>query len=291
MTNLRPSLHKLGLGAALLAAACGSPTASGRAGAEPQGPVAHDAGEAFPDRPAGVPAMKPGDIAAACAESAACIPDRATYSAADLSALIDLCVSDVRWSAERAIPLSSFSHNVERPEFYVACVLSHTGDCNAVNACRTDRDPAITCQEDGCTAPTTTQVSCAGDVATITINGVTTERDCTRAFAACDASSPTGCTDRHYTACPPGVDTADRCDGDVRLGCDGAGQVSYHDCARLGGTCGDTGNGNMDCIYPGAEDPDCTADQPKPAACTGSDIAVCMGGQRVTAAAPDFCGG
>lgn len=290
MTHLR--FHKIGLATALLAAACSSapaPGSSGRNGAEPSGPVARDAGEAFPDRPADVPAITPAQIASACAESAACIPDRGQYTKNDLYGLIALCVEDARWSAERAVPMSDLSNDNERAEYYVTCVLDHAGDCNAVNACRTDRDPSITCQEDGCAGPASTTVSCDGTVAHITIDGTTTERDCARAYADCDPSSPTGCTDRHYTACPADGDHADHCDGDVRLGCDGLGQVSYHDCARLGGHCGDTGGGAQGCIYPGTADPGCSGDTPAMPACSGDQIAVCLNGRRVTAPAAALC--
>ncbi len=291
-SSLLPRFHKIGLATALLAAACSSAPdpVSGRTGAEPSGPVASDAAEAFPDRPTGVPVITPVEIASACADSAACIEDRAQYSTSDLYGLVALCVEDARWSAERAVPMSDFSHNGERAEYYVRCVLDHAGDCNAVNACRTDRDPAITCQEDGCTAPAGTTFSCDGSVAHVTIGGTSSERDCARAYAACDPSSATGCTDRQYTACPADGEQADRCDGDVRLGCDSAGQVSYHDCSRMGGHCGDAGDGSQDCIYPGTPAPDCSADTPKLPECIGDQIAVCLNGRRITAPAAAFCG-
>src|SRR4029078_4079160 len=113
-------------------------------------------------------------------------------------------------------------------------------DCAAVNACLSTREVDLYCEEDGCRPRDNVPfaVACDGTIATMTKSGVTGKRDCALALAACDPKSPTGCTDRHFSSCPEGGVRSDHCDGDVRLGCDGGNQVSYRDCARLGGVCG-----------------------------------------------------
>lgn len=254
----------------------------------PEGPVASNAAEAFPDKPAGVPPLSNSEILQACLDAADCVQTQ--YTQEQMLGLVQLCVHDVTFSAERAIPMSGFSNNNERAEYFVKCALDNAGNCSAVDACRTQRIGDITCQEDGCRIPsdTTSKVTCNGDVATITIGDASAKRDCTRAYAKCDPSSPTGCTDRHYTACPADGTKADRCDGNVRLGCDGAGQVSYHDCTRMGGTCGTTQSGVQGCIYPNVN-PACETNPVPDPQCVSGSIQICINGQQLTTPAPGVC--
>lgn len=300
--SFAPLQHKLGLivftGAALLSSGCvvttsdngntgGSAGTGGTGGTtqNPVGPVAHNASEAFPDKPASVPVLTAKDIVQACATDVACSMSGAKYTQQDRLTGIAMCLDNVTWSAERAIPMSDLSLKNERAEYYVGCVNQHAGDCSAVAQCSSGRNPDIACQEDGCRGPSGAQVSCQGSVATV--DG--TPRDCSVAYAACDPSSPTGCTDRHYTACPAGGTHADHCDGNVRLGCDGAGQVSYHDCSRMGGTCGTMPDGHQGCIYTeGTADPGC-ANNTKLPSCSGTTLAACVNGRLMTVDAPDFC--
>ncbi|MBW2459729.1 MAG: hypothetical protein JRI68_34885, partial [Deltaproteobacteria bacterium] len=204
--------------------------------------------------------------------------------------LIDLCVHDAVFSAERAIPLSGFVRRNERVELFVSCTLT-ASDCDEVNACATERQVDMYCEEAGCrpSGGASYQVSCNGTTAVLEGGAVTIERDCARAFAQCDAASPTGCTDRHWSACPEDVERANRCDGTIRLGCDGNDQVSYHDCSRMGGQCGTTTGGGEGCIYPEPTDAECVGETPPGAQCEGSELSVCVNGRRVTVAAAELC--
>ncbi|MBK7585644.1 MAG: hypothetical protein IPI67_36345 [Myxococcales bacterium] len=248
---------------------------------DPEGPVAASAAEAWPKAPTQVPAIDEQAILDACALAGACAPEVTAEDKSTRVSLVQLCVSDMVFSAERAIPISQWSARNERAEYWVDCVLTHTNDCGAVNACATKRDSRITCQEDGCSASEKFEVSCNGSVATLKGAGASFSRDCARAFAECDPKSETGCTDRHYSACPKDISTKDRCDGDVRLGCDGMGQVSYHDCTRLGGICGTTPDGSEGCIYPAPVSAECGEEAAAPE-CSGATLSTCVNGQRVS---------
>jgi hypothetical protein len=209
-------------------------------------------------------------------------------SAASLFA-IDFCVAQIEWSAERSIPMSNLMRDNERAEFLVRCLLG-TADCSAASQCSTGRDSDIYCEEDGCRnigAPFS--VTCEGSVATLAASDRTSIRDCARAFATCDPTSPTGCTDRLFTACPTDGDRSPRCEGNIRLGCDGNGQVSFRDCERMGGICGALPEGGIGCVY-GLGDAECNAKSPLTAACDGSDVAVCVTGKRIRVPAPAICG-
>jgi hypothetical protein len=251
---------------------------------EPEGPIATNATEAWPARPA-VPSLDVESMTRACAAWAACaLEDAETRSQIDGAAAVSLCLYQLEWSAERAIPISklwisAFPDADERVEFFTSCVLE-AQSCGALAACLTPRRVDMTCEEDGCRANRGYQVSCAGEIAILTPeDGPAFSRDCSRAFAACDPASPTGCTDRGFTACPEPPPTPDRCDGNVRLGCDGRQQVSYRDCTRLGGTC-DAASG--DCRY--AEESCETG-----AACDSDQLTACVRGMRVAIEAPALC--
>ena len=253
---------------------------------QPTGPVAHDAAEAWPTKP-NVAVLAPESVARACAAWSSCSTPNGTTQARLTAAAV--CTAGVVWSAERAIPMSDIflGDADERAELFVKCAIDHDGDCGALATCLTKRSAAIYCEEDGCKAQPSLQVTCAGSVATLSDGSSTKTRDCARAFAACDATSPTGCTDRHFTACPADGDRADRCDGEVRLGCDGSDQVSYHDCARLGGTCGAIPGGGQGCVYPGPDQ--ACASGAATSQCNGSDLSICVGTRLVTVAAPALC--
>jgi hypothetical protein len=252
------------------------------------GPVAHDANEAWPDAPTGLPVLTRDELLRACATAGACDPEVMGWDLDTRLGLVEICVDDLIFSAERAIPISKWGHRNERAEFWVRCVLDHETDCSAVSQCATDRDARIDCQEDGCSSEEELIVSCTGTVATLKGESGSKNRDCARAFASCDPESPTGCTDRHYSACPADISKKDRCDGDIRLGCDQLDQVSYHDCSRLGGTCGTAPDGSQDCVYPGPKSADC-GENPLRASCDGSTLSACVLGARVQVATP-LCG-
>jgi hypothetical protein len=265
-----------------LAACAGDPAVP--ADLDPVGPVARDAHEAWPERPA-LPPISIESMARACAAWTTCQLESAEPGEpVDGPLGVDWCLSALEWSAERAIPItatliSPFGDANERVEFYVDCVLAAV-DCGAIDACITRREAEFQCQEDGCRALRDYVVSCDGDVATMTSEGVpAVTRDCARALAKCSPHSPTGCTDRQFTACPEPPPQPDRCDGDVRLGCDSEQQVSYRDCSRLGGSCAPESG---DCQY--GSDP-CS----EPSSCAGDQLSVCLRGARVTLEAPALC--
>ncbi len=267
-----------------LVSACDGSTPDDSHDVGAHGAVAHDAAEAWPDVPNGVPVISTQDLLAACGRAGECAPEVMQLDQSQRLALVDLCLTDAVFSAERAIPLSGFSSAFnERVEFWTKCVLD-AQDCGAVTACKTERDDRIECQEDGCYSYSDVGKSCSGDV--VTLNGGGT-RDCSRAFASCDLESPTGCTDRPFTQCPDGVSKADRCDGGVRLGCDGAGQVSYHDCTRLGGTCGTLPEGGEGCVYP--KSPECSTQVNNASSCKNGSLEVCVLGQALSLASA-ICG-
>ena len=252
-------------------------------------PVANNAREAWPTVPQNVPALGAEQVLEACAIAGQCMPEASTTPQETMLGLIDLCVSQIAWSAERAIPLSALGpQSEERAEVFVACI-SSASDCGAVNGCRTERPSFIGCEEVGCSAVGTHQISCEGKVASFQGENGTWQRDCERALAQCDPKSPTGCTDRLPTSCPAEGSRADRCEGSIRLGCDGTDRVSYRDCARLGGVCAEDA-GTTDCVYPNPS-AECVSEPPLPSACNGTSVEACVAGQRVSVEAPGICGG
>lgn len=280
------------MGASLLMNGClffGSSHGSADSTPGPEGPVARTAGEAWPDRPSDVPVMTPEDILRACVAYVSCGSTGADGGASKPFGA-DMCVASIVFSGERATPLGDVNlRGNERAEFFVNCVLG-ASSCTDIAKCLTDRSDDIECQEDGCRGKIPGwSVTCSGTVATVTGDGVHFTRDCATAFAACSPDSSTGCTDRPFTQCAPGTGSADRCDGNIRLGCDRSGQVSYHDCERLGGTCGATSTGAMGCVYPAS--PECPPGHPQFDSCTGTNLNVCVAGRRVTASAPALCPG
>lgn len=244
---------------------------------DPKGPIATNAEEAWPSAPASVASFGAEQILAACSRAGECSAEVMAGDAATRTGLVDLCVYDVVFSGERAIPMGGFNQSNERAEYWLGCVLD-AKDCAAVSACRTPRDTRIACQEDGCYATEKLSVSCEGSMATLKGSSGTSTRDCSRAFAACDTESPTGCTDRHYTACAKDDAPGDRCDGDIRLGCDGLGQVSYHDCSRLGGSCGTEPDGTSGCVYAS----ECPLDDFGSTSCEAGSLKSCVLGRKLS---------
>ncbi|HEV8247376.1 MAG TPA: hypothetical protein VGP93_16470 [Polyangiaceae bacterium] len=220
---------------------------------------------------------------------------------------LSACIADVEWSAERAIPLSGYWHFNERAEYWVSCALDSAGDCSMLADCTTERASGIYCEEDGCrlssnnavceqddcgvsSANGSYEVSCTDTIATLGNELGTSARDCSRAFAECDLASPTGCTDRLFSQCTP--DATERCEGDVRIGCDGSRQVSYRDCSRLGGHCALHADKHFGCSYGDATDestPICTVGTPSEARCDGDQLSLCAAGFHLTRGAPEIC--
>jgi len=255
---------------------------SGKGEGGPYGPLAHNVGEAWPDRPTGVAPLTPEDIAGVCVRIASCNASSGEGIPMDG---VGYCAFQFEWSAERAIPISNLMLGQERPEFLADCVRS-AADCAAVAACYTARDEKIYCEEDGCRVRGSSNASCQGDVASLVIDAEESSRDCSRAFAACDASSPTGCSDRPFTVCPDDAGE-DRCEGDVVLGCDSKRQVTFRDCSRLGGACVDSG-GVGACDY-GPRDAECPAEGARFPACNGGSMEFCVVGRYLSVPAPDLC--
>ena len=249
-------------------------------------PTATSAEEAWPERPDGVPVLTGEQIIEACTISATCWPDAPVWwTLEDRSWFLGNCVAAVSFAAERAIPVAFLAITPwagnERAEFWVPCVLDNQDDCALVESCMTPRSNHFSCQEDGCEAEKALlQVECAGTIATLFATDETVVRDCSRAYAECDPMSRTGCTDRHFSRCPAEPPLPDRCDGDIRLGCDGGCNVSYRDCTRMGGTCETTAGGLGQCVYPGAT-PDCVG-QGTDVTCGGGLASACVTGRRVT---------
>ncbi|HMI88661.1 MAG TPA: hypothetical protein VK550_31495 [Polyangiaceae bacterium] len=259
-------------------------------GKSPSGPVAKNARAAWPDRPNDVPSITREDIARACVERAICGPET-TGSGVDALRFVSFCVEQMTSSAERAIPVSGFFQWNERAEYFVRCQLDHAGDCTAQKSGSSDRGAGIGCEEDGCRSTGNAfQVTCEGSVAKMQGSEASFDRDCARAFAVCDPLSPTGCSDRQFSACPADLGSVDRCDGDVRLGCDRNDQVSYHDCSRMEGRCGTTADGEA-CTYASPPSPQCSDPKQPAATCAGSMLAVCVNGEPVMLSAPGVCPG
>jgi hypothetical protein len=277
-------LHGCGASSADEPAAC----ARGSVASEPR--VAANAAQAWPDRgPAPSPALTREEILAACADWAVCTTT--TRPGEDAPARANLCLQMTMFSLERATPLSFGVTASESAEVFVRCVTAAAGDCGKQARCLSDRSQAIGCEEAGCSMRRGKrfEVTCAGDTASISIDCADPfTRDCARAGAACDATSPTGCTDRPVSLCPPDDSRADRCDGTVRLGCDGKDTVSYHDCARLaGGTCQADASGKGDCVFVPAGTKACGGEREiGQVTCAGGKATVCLYGVQTQAPAP-----
>lgn len=262
------------------------PTIGSTHGIRPDGRVDVTAAEAWPDRPPVTTTATATEVAEACAAFAACV-DAPTQDGgvgvlgADWRIVaLDTCLAGAPRlptgeffginTAERAILIDGSN---ESWAFFIQSVLAAQGDCRAVQAVLTKRTTSTGCQEDGCysTSDTLPTVTCQGDVATLESSGVRTTRDCSRAGQHCSSESPTGCTDRPLVACQ--TSARDRCDGDVKLGCDGCGRVSFHDCSWNGGACVETTDGNAHC-----EDPSGAGTCVAASTCDGSKISVCVSG-------------
>jgi hypothetical protein len=259
----------------------------------PIGQVARSAEEAWPERPADVPVLTSEQIARACGSYTLCAVLEAG-EASDPLLLIDFCVAQITWAAERAVPIGSIWRANERAEWFVDCVLTNATDCARVTGfegCLTTRPAEIYCEEDGCrsTAEPPFSVSCEGDVASLAAGDIVHVRDCSRSFARCDPTSPTGCSDRQFSQCPVDGPFADRCEGEIRLGCDGAGQVSYRDCARMGGTCTELSSASLGCSYTDQPSAECQRER-TPASCQSGSLAVCVNGALIVLPAPELCG-
>jgi hypothetical protein len=242
--------------------------------------------EAWPNRPVKEPALSAEEVAAACAAFGACADVSGYFNtggehvwrvqaqqACIRGALSPFSVN----AAERAIPLSGgLGSGAGRPlneswDYVIRAVLDAQDDCNRIQYLFTERDVTIECQEDGCysTQPRTT--TCEGEIATFQETGLW--RDCSRSGMHCSVDSTTGCTDRELVRCEPNA--ADRCDGDIKLGCDHCGFVTFHDCAWNGGHCEEETRGAR-CVAP----TDASACVPG-SRCTGNTLALCIGGRPI----------
>ena len=264
----------------------------------PEGDVAYDAADAWPQKGVDPDSLTPAELLRGCALLADCWSPPEGNELADLR----LCVLAAVFSAERAIPWSGYAgllahrghgYSNERAEIALRCALDGASDCAQVDRCLTNRSAEIYCEEDGCRPGTDYTVSCDGTVAHLEAKGETVVRDCALAAAICDESSPTGCTDRPFSACPAEPGKPDWCDRDVLLGCDTNAQVTYRDCSRVGGKCVDSASAGAAsfCEYPGTLDLDCL-ELPELSGdpiCEGEGLVACVLGTRVRVSAPEFC--
>lgn len=254
---------------------------------------------AWPARPPAPPPLTAQEVAEACVKLAACVP-APSGAEAELpdarAAYLAACLA-VNPYEERAIPygsdyyfgtaatdfLTAGRQASERWTFFVRAVVASDGDCRRVDEILTPRPDEITCSEAGCwwysTRLPIPRVACEGDVAVLETEGEVFRRDCSRAFLACDPSSPTGCTDRPPASCRPGA--ADVCDGDVKLGCDRYGRLTYRDCGWIErGRCVQ-GEDGATCRYDEA-----TGCVNESALCDGDALTVCVAGRSVTVSCP-----
>jgi hypothetical protein len=250
-------------------------------GVRPDGRVDVTAKDAWPDRPPKAPLLTSGEVAEGCAILAACLD----YSLVSEAGLWDerywrflvqnFCLSGAVQplavnAAERVIPLTGPIAAAESWDFMLRSALEAQGDCSRVKAAFTERDPVIGCQEDGCFSTEERTVTCAGDVASYKETGRT--RDCSRSGMRCSTKSPTGCTDRPLVLCTSGG--KDRCDGEIKLGCDDCGFVSFHDCSWNGGHCEET-PGGAQCVPPGDSSTCAQCSH-----CNGSKLSLCVSGTQ-----------
>lgn len=263
----------------------------------PEGRVAGDAEEAWPGHQPEPKPLTPEQLARGCAVMADCWSETGANRLLD----VELCILAAAFSIERSIPWSGYAlllasrghgYSNERTEVALRCALENAQDCREVDGCLTERTDLILCEEDGCRSKVPFAVSCDGDVATLRHGLKTVARDCALAAAVCTELSETGCTDRPFTACPVELGTPDWCDGNVLLGCDSYGQLTYHDCSRLGGECTESANSAASCAYPGLADPLCQRlpEQSGDARCEGEQLVACVRGTRVRVPAARFCG-
>ena len=255
--------------------ACNSSIPKGEIhGVRADGRVDVTAAQAWPGRNPEPTPLTRGEIAQACARIAGCqTPTDHTPSAKedeDLAWATALCATPDD-TEERVIPLAESN---ERWSYLLRESLV-AKSCADVSALKTKRPSAIDCQEDGCWWSSNTpipKVSCAGDVATMISAGTTFVRDCSHSYAHCSTSSPTGCTDRGPVGCDPAG--LDRCDGDIKLGCDHTGRVSFHDCGLIGQKCVEDAGG-AHCAAP--ETGGCSVG----AGCDGATLSMCVMGSKV----------
>jgi len=245
-------------------------------GVRDDGRVDVTAAEAWPSRPVEPKLPTRENLARACVSLAACLfmddllqggwpseldSGRATWAST--------CAAPPGNGEENAIPTGALN---ERLSWLFTVALESPADCPRILAARTRRPEVLNCESHGCEwrGEPIPNVTCVGTVATLSSEHRTDRRDCAHAFTTCDPKSPTGCADRPLLRCDP--KGADRCDGDVHLGCRMIGLVSFRDCARYGGTCRETGPGTAQCVYPGA----CRIDK---AYCEGTAVHLCALGE------------
>ena len=251
--------------------------------------------QAWPKRPPSPAALTPEEIAEACVKLASCVQPSG-ISEADLplaqAEYLATCLA-VNPYEERAIPYGSDYYfgtaatdflpagrqASERWTFFVRAVIASDGECAHLDDILTPRPDEITCSEAGCwwysTQLPIPQVTCEGDVAVLETGGEVYRRDCSRAFLSCDPTSATGCADRPPASCRPGA--ADVCDGDIKLGCDHYGRLTFRDCGWVeGGHCVEEESG-AECRYDAPEQ--CTSES---TLCDGDALTVCVAGRSVT---------
>lgn len=243
-------------------------------GVDGEGRVAITASQAWPNRPTEPTVIAAEDVARACAALGACYSSWAPPSSStddeSIAAFTALCTAPDS-TEERAVPMSSSN---ERWSWWLRAVLANP-TCDAIAKLKTDRAKGTYCEEDGCWwTDAQPVVSCSGTVATISANDGVHLRDCARSYTTCDVHSATGCADRAPVACD--AKGIDRCDGDVKLGCDHNGLVSFHDCSLIHATCVQSATG-ASCVP--KDDAGCELGAQ---ACDGSKLSLCAFGAKVT---------
>jgi hypothetical protein len=243
-------------------------------GLTPDGRVNVTAAEAWPSRPMEPTPPTAAEILSACAILSSCfsqIGDAGVSSDADQIKGITSCLDPTTHKfEERAIPEAEQS---ERWSFKVRNIIAKKG-CGGV-LIGSKRPHEAYCEESGCwwTGSSPATVTCEGTIATYNAPTPVGTRDCAGSYATCSTTSPTGCTDRPRVACQSAG--KDRCDGDIKLGCDRCGLVSFHDCGLQGGHCVESPDGAA-CVYP---DPAACTAAPS---CSGSMLTFCSRGAPTT---------
>jgi hypothetical protein len=194
--------------------------------------------DAWPKRGPEGPPLSLSELLEGCAIFAGC----GWLPGGDL--VISDCGSIPNRSEESAVPLASVgSANLANPDdarwsWFIRRAIQERGKCSQIASLLVPLPPATACGPDGCAwdGPSAAITCLSGTMAQIQSGGVTTVRDCSRAFARCDVGSLTGCTDRPQRPCVrDGELPWERCDGDVKIGCSTAGLVSFEDCSRVAG--------------------------------------------------------
>jgi len=266
--------------ASSVGARCPAPSSSVPHGTAADGRIDATACDAWPKRQEEPKALSRLETAQACAVLGACGGELLAQAIAnderiakDPGLATAACPRAAMWFEERAIPFGPFA---ERWSYFARALLKEPDPCTAVSRQLTTRIGDLQCQEVGCydedSDGNAAGFSCRGSVAERKVANRVETRDCSRAHARCDPSSPTGCTDRTIVSCEPPI--PDRCDGAFKIGCDGEGRLSFHDCSLIpAGICLQTDKGAK-CVSQDSKPCDSAKE-----GCDGNRLTLCVQGE------------